>query len=482
MKLTSFEDTGKEDEFVNGYSGGTKNDPIVFEDEDDDYYIIGDEVEDSEEYYPGEGPNKQKKSSDLDLPDDEPDDYELLTPEERRKYNDLTDTHPWKLYKILGKSWPDIIKKRIEEAKEEEDKNRELGRPNDYDLLAPDEQDEYNTSSGRHSDTLIKILGDNYVNILDKRAEEAIKKREENKQMKEKILEHKEILTDPTYKGSKARTKVRKIYTEGMQGSDKKDEDALLNETSFKKYILGQNITDIPIDSLLSKDKQFAPADFTDKTKGGKVKSLIELKTVNYKPLSEGHPKPTYWCPINKLANLYGYPEGIKNEPDNWDRIKQVKSYKNVPSKTERKLYWTVLNRDEGEKMEDFIFPEEIKGKPNKAKNNFRNRISYVDLNDKQLKKDIMTYVKDKNKAQNTNKYGEYTGADEYEKDEKGKDKLDKNGKPIKIKKPYKIEISPVEGNKQMSILFSNPKKLTDKKVHKTKHEYDMENINFIND
>ena len=427
MKLTSFEDTGKEDEFVNGYSGGTKNDPIVFEDEDDDYYIKGDDEEDSEEYYPDEGPVKEsKESSALDIeeydPYKRPDDYDLLSPDEQDEYDKLTDKHPWRLYKILGKEWPDV---------------------------------------------------------LDKRAEEHKKKYLEDEKIKKEILEHKEILTDPTYKGSEARTKVRKIYTEGMQGSDKKDEDALLNETAFKKYILGKNITDIPIDSLLSKDKQFAPADITRETRGGNVKSLIELKTVNYKPLSGNHPRPTYWCPINKLANLYGYPEGIENKPANWDRIKQVKSYKSVPSKTERKLYWTVLNRDEGEKMEDFIFPEEIKGKPNKAKNNFRNRVSYVDLNDKQLKKDIMTYVKDKNKAQNTNNYGEYTGADEYEKDEKGKDKLDKKGNPIKIKKPYKIEISPVEGNKQMSIVFSNPKKLTDKKVHKTKHEYDMENINF---
>jgi hypothetical protein len=397
MKTTSFEDTGKEDEFVNGYSGGTKNDPIVFEDDEDDYYVNKNNEGDSEEYYPDERPFKEsKQSSSLDIgeydPYKRPEDYDLLSPDEQDEYDALTDKHPWRLYKILGKDWTDV---------------------------------------------------------LDKRAEEHKKKYLEDEKLKEKILEHKEILTDPTYKGSKARKKVRQIYTTGMQGSDEVDEDAILNETAFKKYILGRNITNIPIDSLLSKEKQFAPADITRETRGGNVKSLIELKTVNYKPLSENHPKPKFWCPINKIANLYGYPEGIKNEPDNWDRIKEVKSFKNAPSKTERKLYWTVINRDEGEKVEDFIFPEEIKNKPIKAKNAFKNRLNYVDLNDKELKKDVLKYLKDKT----------------YKPD---------------ASKPYEFKMSPVEKNKQMSIYFKNPKKLTDKKVHKTRHEYDMENVGFI--
>jgi len=378
MKTTSFEETGKEDEFVNGYGGSRTAPPIdsdIEEEEEDenDFELDPDE----EIVKESTGPKEYVR----------PDDYDLLTPDEQDKYDKLTDTRPHRFRKTLGNNWPDILNQRSKELEEKYYKN-------------------------------------------------------ENE--KNDILEKKEILEEPTKEGSKARIEVRKKYTRGMLGTDEADEEALLNETAFQKYILGQNINKIPIDSLLSKNNQFAPADITVETRGGNVKRLFELKTVDYNPVSKGHSKPIFLCPLNKIANLYGYPEGINNTPDNYDRIKEVKSFKNAPSKLERKLYWTVLNRDEKENMEDLVFPAKISGKPIKAKNDYRNKVSYVDLNDKELKKDVVKYIKDN------------------------------NYRPDKTK-PYIFKMSPVAGNNQMTVTFKNPIKLT-----KTPYKRQVDYFNFI--
>jgi hypothetical protein len=229
-----------------------------------------------------------------------------------------------------------------------------------------------------------------------------------------------------------------------MRGSDEDDEEAFLNQIAFEKYLLKRDIKkEVPIDSLFSKAKQFAPADVTVETRGGNVKRLYEVKTVNYFPNSKNHPTPRFYCPLNKIANLYGYPEGLDiNDPDieNQQRVKEIASFKNAPSKLERKLYWTVLNKDEGDDIKDLIFPNRVGNKPNRAKNKFVDKVSYIDLNDRELKKDVLKYLKDKSyRPDNT--------------------------------KPYIFEMSPIKNNKQMTIRFKKPKKITNN-PYKTKKDY----------
>jgi hypothetical protein len=393
MRKTSFEETGKEDEFVNGYSGGTRTAPPVDKeaDEEEVEYLVDENIDDI------------RIASDEEVEEEE-----------------------------IIKSGP-----------------KEYVRPDDYDLLTPDEQDKYDKLPDKHSYKLYKILGKTFPTILDERAEKLKKQYYKDEERKYKILENKEILEEPTLEGSEARTKIRQKYTKGMRGTDEADEEALLNETALQKYVLDiDNNNKIPIDSLLSKNKQFAPADLVIKTKGGNVKKLYEVKTVNYFPVTDKrHHNPKFYCPLNKIANLYGYPEGIKNEEKNYDRIKEIKSFKNAPSKLERKIFWTVLNRDEGDNVEDSVYRTKVNDDPEKAEKSFKDKVSYYDLNDKELKKDVVKYLNDKT----------YRPKD----------------------KPYVFEMSPVDGNLQMTIRFKRPTKITNKK-YKTKNDYLMENIGFI--
>jgi len=390
MSQTSFEATGKADDSVNGY-GGSRTAPIIEpEDEEEEVEMFEDNEDDS----------------DIELKPDE-----------------------------------EVVEEDIEIGPEQ------FKRPDDYDLLTFPEQQIYDKNkTNQHSYILYIIFKKNSLEvkeILDKRAKEYEEQYYRLEEQKMEVLEDKDILQELTEDGSEARISIRKKLTSGMRGKDEDDEEGFLNQIAFEKYLLKTDIKEVPIDSLFSKAKQFAPADVTVETRGGNVKRLYEVKTVNYYPKSKNHQEPRFYCPLNKIANLYGYPEGLNinnTNIENQQRIKEIASFKNAPSKLERKLYWTVLNKDEKENIPDLLFPEKIGNKPNKARNRFKDKVSYVDLNDRELKKDVEKYIKDKS----------------YRPD---------------VSKPYIFEMSPVPGNNQMTVRFTHPKKITNT-PYKLKKDY----------
>ena len=173
------------------------------------------------------------------------------------------------------------------------------------------------------------------------------------------------------------------------------------------------------------------------KNKNGNIKELVEVKTVNYAPETNiRHTKPLFQCPINKIANLYGYPDGINKKDD--VRLKEVKSFKNP--NIQRKIYWTVLDADVDsfKDIRNITFPKYIDRHymtKEDAKKEFKDKVSYFDLNNKDLKQDVLKYRKN----------------NEY----RPKDKPYTFGKSTK--------------NPQMTITFKNPTKLTSKPYKKQK-------------
>lgn len=333
--------------------------------------------------------------------------------------------------------------KRKEEEEKLNDEEIKAQEEKEYELLTYDEQEEYDKyKKGEDSHNwILKLLFGNTPKgqkILKDRAKENEEKQNKEELKILEILQNKEQLEAPTGEGSRARMILANKYTQGQPGDDVDDEIGRLNQHAFENYILDKNKDVISIDSLLTKNKQYATADIVIKNRNDKPKELIEVKTVNFK---KDYDQPIFWCPINKISNMYGYPDGI--DKTNQERLKEIKTFKNPNIK--RTIYWTVLSGNKKEKIEDikgFAFPEEIKKvyktKEN-AKESFKDRLSFFDLNNKELKSDILKYRKD-NKYRPTNK-------------------------------DYMFEIG--DKSKQMTVKFSNPKKLTNV-------DYPFRKIDFI--